>query len=66
MSGLKINFLKSEVLCVGGDDSVLQSMLSSLGVKLAITLEISGGTGELLLSEERVLGFCCRSIPQEL
>ena len=26
MSGLKINFLKSEVLCVGGDDTVLQKI----------------------------------------
>lgn len=25
MSGLKINFLKSEILCVGGDDNVLAS-----------------------------------------
>ena len=23
MSGLKVNFLKSEVLCIGGDDEVL-------------------------------------------
>lgn len=34
MSGLKINFLKSEVLCVGGDDSVLQKYAELFGCQI--------------------------------
>ena len=34
MSGLKINFLKSEVLCIGGDDEILSSLTARLAISL--------------------------------
>lgn len=34
MSGLKISFIKSEVLCVGGDDSVLQKYVDLFGCQI--------------------------------